>query len=329
MKSLNKLAATVAFVPVLAISSTAFAGSPGQLAGGPNYQVKNLTQNGSYSSSISATCNDEVEYSMQLSNTQYGALNNVTLKATLPSNGGQSTATATTDLGGTSGTSDSVSVSLGSGDTQTLEDGTTVLYNGSGSAIETLPDSVTTGGVNIGTLDGSTTEYVNFKVKVGCPAPTPVAPVYTCNELSITPEDNNTVKISNFGTTAQNGATFTNAVINWGDNSTNTTTANVIGQTHEYAANGSYTVSATAHFNVNGQDETAGGVNCEKVVTFSSTTPPTVTPPATTTPTPVSPTTPTTLVNTGAGSVIGIFAAASAAGAVAYRWILGRRLSRQ
>jgi hypothetical protein len=329
MSTISKTVAALAFVPIVAISGTAFAGSPGQLAGGSNYQVKNLTQGGSYSSSISATCNDEIEYSMQLSNTQFGALNNVTLKATLPSNGGTSTATATTDLGGTSGTSDSVNVNLGSGDTQTLENGTTVLYNGSGSAIETLPDTVATSGVNIGTLEGSTTEYVNFKAKVGCPTPAPVAPVYTCNELAITPEDNNTVKISDFGTTAQNGATFSNAVINWGDNSTNITTANVVGQTHQYAANGSYTISATAHFNVNGTDETAGGVNCEKVVTFSSTTPPTVTPPATVTPTPTPTTTPTTLVNTGAGSVIGIFAAASAAGAVAYRWILGRRLSRQ
>lgn len=48
-------------------------------------------------------------------------------------------------------------------------------------------------------------------------------------------------------------------------------------------------------------------------------------PPATTTVT----SKPTSLPNTGAGEVLGIFAAVTAAGAAAYRVVLGRRLSRQ
>jgi hypothetical protein len=181
MSKVSKIVASLAVVPVLAISGTAIAGSPGQLAGGDNYQVKNLTQKGSYANTISATCNDEVEYSMQLSNTQFGSLKNVTLKATLPSDGGVSTATATTDLGGNSGTSDTVTVNLGSKQTQTIENGTTVLYDDSGNAIKTLPDAITSNGVNIGTLNGSTTEYVNFKAKVNCPTPPkpPVTPPST------------------------------------------------------------------------------------------------------------------------------------------------------
>ena len=168
----SKVAAALAVVPVLAVSGLAFAGSPGQLAGGDNYLVKNITQNGAYANTISATCNDEIQYSMQLSNTQFGGLTNVTLKATLPSAGGVSTATATTDLGDTSGTSDTATVNLSANQTQTLENGTTVLYDGNGNAIKTLPDTITTG-VNIGTLNGSTTEFVNFKAKISCPAPTP------------------------------------------------------------------------------------------------------------------------------------------------------------
>lgn len=85
---------------------------------------------------------------------------------------------------------------------------------------------------------------------------------------------------------------------------------------------------------------TAGGVNIGNLdgstaefVAFKAkvncpTTPP-VTPPTTTTTTPAAPVAPTTLVNTGAGSVAGIFAAAVAFGAVAYRVVLSRRLSRQ
>lgn len=164
-----KIAALALLVPVVALSGNpAFAASPGQLAGGDNYVVKNLTQGGGYADSVNATCNDEVQFSMQLSNTHFGALDNVTLTATLPSNGGTSTATATTDLGGTSGTSDTASVVLGANQTISYKAGSTVLYDGNGNVIRSLGDGVTNGGVNIGTIDGSTTEFVNFKAKVDC-----------------------------------------------------------------------------------------------------------------------------------------------------------------
>jgi uncharacterized repeat protein (TIGR01451 family) len=179
MTRFSKLAAALAVVPVLAISGTALAGSPGQLAQGTSvYQVKNLTQKGSYAKTISATCNEEVQYSMELANTGNADLHNVTLTATLPSNGGVSAATATTDLGGNSGTHDSVTVNLGSGQTQTLENGTTALFDDKGNAIKTLPDTITSG-VNVGTINGSTTEFVNFKAKVSCPTTPPATPPTT------------------------------------------------------------------------------------------------------------------------------------------------------
>lgn len=71
----------------------------------------------------------------------------------------------------------------------------------------------------------------------------------------------------------------------------------------------------------------SGYVTLQVKVSVPSTPKPPVTPPTTTTTTPTPQ--PTALVNTGAGSVIGIFAAATAAGAAAYRFVLGRRLSRQ
>ena len=71
----------------------------------------------------------------------------------------------------------------------------------------------------------------------------------------------------------------------------------------------------------------SGYVTLKVKVSIPSTPKPPVTPPTTTTTS--TPATPTKLVNTGAGSVIGIFAAATAAGAAAYRVVLGRRLSRQ
>jgi hypothetical protein len=68
-----------------------------------------------------------------------------------------------------------------------------------------------------------------------------------------------------------------------------------------------------------------------KVHMPSTPTPPPVTPPVTppTTTTTVTSTTPTKLVNTGPGEVAALFAAVTAAGAIGYRFFLGRRLGNQ
>src|ERR1019366_9475289 len=102
------------------------------------------------------------------------------------------------------------------------------------------------------------------------------------------------------------------AVIAWGDKTSTQPIANPVGQTHQYGADGTYTVSATATFTVDGNSVTASGPQCKKQVTFTSVTPPKVTPPPVTPPTPSTPAAaPTALVNTGPGSVVAMFAAAT------------------
>ena len=177
MKNLSKvvalagvtaIAATVSLSPVLA-------DSPGQLGGGSTvYKVKDVTQNGAYANSINANAGDELEYSIDLHNTEFGQLTNIVVNATL-SNNGSSTVTATPDSGGTTGTNGSVTVNLNSGQGVTYEAGTTELFDGSGNLEKTLPDGITNGGINVGNLNGSTGEFVNFKVKVNTPG-TPVTP---------------------------------------------------------------------------------------------------------------------------------------------------------
>lgn len=133
-------------------------------------------------------------------------------------------------------------------------------------------------------------------------------PTYVCELLKIEKTTNRTIKITDFKTAQTNGATFKNVVINWGDNTTPLTTNTAVGQTHTYANDGTYNIVATASFSVNGTDKTATSKSCEASVTFGTTT---------TTP-------PTTLPNTGASDIIGIFAAVTIAGAVAHRYFYGR-----
>lgn len=170
MTKLSKLAAVMAAVPVLAMSGAALADSPGQLVGGPNfYVVKNLTQNGTFASSASVACNQEVQYSAELHNPMNGGLTNVKVSANL-ANGSISAIPAE---GASQGATGSVSVNVASGGSLNYESGSTVLKDSNGNTIRTLSDGITSGGVNVGNVNGSTVEFVDFKAKVSCPAPTP------------------------------------------------------------------------------------------------------------------------------------------------------------
>jgi len=187
MSKLTNIAAGLVAVPVLAISATAIADSPGQLQGGANtYLVKNVTQSGSYATTATAGACEELKYSVELHNTEFGKLSNINVTATLPSAAGTSvvsnaTATATNSAGTAVNTTGSTTVTLSSSQTVSYEAGSTALYDGSANLIKALPDGITAGGVNAGDLNGSTTEFVTFKVKVNCPPTTPPTQIQVCD----------------------------------------------------------------------------------------------------------------------------------------------------
>lgn len=227
--------------------------------------------------------------------------------------------------------------------------GTTYLTNSTNpNGVKYNSDNIANGGIVIGGYNPGAGAYVKFDVKlpeakdlacgktefrnVGvvqpkgmnefyntaitvvnkeCENPTPS---YACDLLKVSKGDNRTVTISEFKTSQANGATFKDVVINWGDGTENLTTNNPVGQKHQYAKDGEYTIRATARFNVNGQIKEATSEACIAKVSFA-------TPGTPTTPTP------TVLPNTGAGEVMGLFTAVTAAGAVAHRLVLARRLS--
>lgn len=242
---------------------------------------------------------------------------------------------------------DSATLNCGNNQVQlSLVPGTVHIYSIPYAAWLNLPDS----SINHATTLGSPTfgsgdmwgcwnyrMVIVYQVKVTA-IPTPPAPAFACTDLGLTAENNRTVKVSTFTTTQSGGASFDNVVINWGDNSTPLTTSSPVGQTHEYSATGNasdtYQVTATAYFNVPGQSQpqAATSASCTQPVTFTtSPTPPsssTPQPPVTTTTT-SAPAAPTALVNTGPGSVLGIFAAATIGGMALYRRLLARRLARQ
>ena len=171
-KTLTVAAASIALVPAL-FSTSAFATSPGSLAGGSSlYNVRNTTTNTQYSSVASATCDQTVKYSIELSNTEFGTISNITVTAPLTGDiavsGTNSAHTATTSTG-------KVSVTALKG-TLTYDAGTTKVLDVNGTQLRALGDTITTTGVNAGALAGSTREYVQFTATVKC-VTTPTTPV--------------------------------------------------------------------------------------------------------------------------------------------------------
>ncbi len=238
------------------------------------------------------------------------------------------------------------SASLSCGGTQvklSIVPGSVHIYSIPYNGWENLSDSSVNSAVSLGSPSlGSGDMWgcwnyrmvIVYQVQVTRPTPPPQVTA-TCNLFTVLANTDRTVTVNQFTYTGVN-ASFKNAVINWGDSNTDTlTNANsVIGQTHQYANNGTYMVSILVDFAVPGQnDVTSGGTgtSCAEQVTFNGGTPPVITPPTSTTTTSSTPppAAPTALVNTGPGSVAGLFAGTAAIGTLGYRRMLSRRLSRQ
>lgn len=157
-----------------------------------------------------------------------------------------------------------------------------------------------------GCFDERVLVYLKVEVKE---VPTPPASGVCKATDMVVDKDKRTVRVTVSGETT-NGATIVAYKIDFGDGTTvNTQTAS-----HTYKGEGPYTIIGSVQVKYpDGHTEWKTANSCQQVVSFKPGTPP-VTPP-----------TPTVLPNTGAGSVMGIFAGVTVAGALFHRYILGRK----
>lgn len=176
MKKLALFVAAIAAIPAL-LGASVFADSPGQLSNGAsNYKVRNVTKNGEYSQSIAATCGETVKYSITLSNSDFGLLKDLTVKANIAS--GAISASAINASNETTSVSGSAKVNLDKG-TLAYIPGSTVRITSDGKTSTPQADGIAAGGVNVGNLNGSTAIFVQFQAKVECPTTPPVTPPVT------------------------------------------------------------------------------------------------------------------------------------------------------
>lgn len=305
MKKLHKIIATgVTALAITAIGvAPALADSPGQIVGGPNaYVVKDITTSGSYAASVSPACGDVIQYSAELHNPMNGGLTNIVVSANL----GNGSFSAVPAEGASQGMTASVSVNLPSGGSLAYQGGTTTLYDGSGNVVRTLSDDITSGGVNIGNLPGSTTEFVNFRAKVNCAA----APVTFTSTATVTVSA--TARASAICPPGQGGDSATVSANGSATASANATSnvsqADADQKAHD-AASQAATPAAQANAQANANALAVASVKCSSAVVTAVSTPQVN----------------RTLPNTGAGDVLGLFGGASALGGAAHYFFVSRR----
>jgi uncharacterized repeat protein (TIGR01451 family) len=294
----------------------------------PNYTIVkqvSTTANGTYAQNNNVTSGQHVFYRVTVASTGNAPVTNLVVKDILPAGVTYVDNTLIRDGAAIANPADNQFFVAGviAG---TLNNGSSTTYQfeaivANGESAQTC-QAASYNNIGAMTATGLPTKEANATVAKECST----APM--CTILSRTIGDNRLVTISNFQYQA-NGATFKNAVINWGDNTATgqiTDTTKVIGQTHQYD-NKAYTMKVAITFSQNGSDITVSGAGCQQpipsVVTAVSTTTPT--PPVA--PTPPSAPVATTLVNTGPGSVALLFGAAAIIGTFGYRIFLGRRLT--
>lgn len=230
-------------------------------------------------------------------------------------------------------------------------DGTTATETSGSTAVEhtyTKPGTYTTTVTVYVNLPGSNTATVtSAKCKTEITVAQPPKPYQACVALYGALLDKDQLKYEFSVTTKQgNGSTLKNASFDFGDGVTANNVAPTNGTTvkapHQYAKEGKYTVVATVNFT------TASGVQtatCKTAVDTGTTPPPACKYNANlpeNSPECKAPCTsnsalpadspqcavPKELVNTGAGSMIGLFLGTSVAGSALYRWRLMRRAIR-
>ena len=140
--------------------------------------------------------------------------------------------------------------------------------------------------------------WVTLKVRINIPNP-----AYSCDLLTVTSLGGRKIKAV-VNTTATNGASLSTITYNFGDGSANLVTPNSTVE-YTYGQDGVFTIQAIPSFTIGAQTFTASSAGCVKQVRFGGEIP-----------------------NTGPGSLLGIFAGTSVAGALGYHLRAIRRLKR-
>lgn len=215
--------------------------------------------------------------------------------------------TATISASNAASVSDNVTINCTNGKTFTLKyvTGSAQQFNTT-SGVQNLSDSIVTTGAPIGTQSpngdmwGCWDQRVFVRLEVELVEQPIVKKPATCDLLDVT-KTSKSITIKNVKYTA-NDATINTVTVSFGDGTTKVLKTSELPFTHNYAAEGNYSIKATLNTSMGDVTSTA----CTASITKTPVTPP------------------VTIPDTGAGSVFAIFAVVTAAGAFVHN-LLARR----
>lgn len=182
MKRTNLKAITTGFItaimalPLVLSIVPAGAIGEGQVEGGDIYRPRNVTQGTDFVDPTSAEPCDSLQYKVRIHNPGPGEIEEVNVSVNLPGGASQSnvsTVNITSQNAQPASTSDTATVNLSSAQSINYVSGSTQLLDQDGGVISSLPDGITSGGVNIGKVGISIEKmrFVQFKAEVDCPKP--------------------------------------------------------------------------------------------------------------------------------------------------------------
>lgn len=185
MISTLKMAIAGLALPILLVAGPALATTAGHIENTDFFYGKNVTQNSALGDPVSGAAGDTLLLKVRLHNPGPGIVSAVNVKVALPTASATAQNASVTTFSTSAdpqSTTDSLRINLSTAQTLTYVNGSTQLLNASGAVVSTLPDTITSSGVNLDYVGVSINEikYVQFQVKVGAPiaaaAVTPVAP---------------------------------------------------------------------------------------------------------------------------------------------------------
>lgn len=204
-----------------------------------------------------------------------------------------------------------VTVKLSGTPTNTTISGYKIAFgDGATSTSQTATHTYTRDGTFVitGYVSGKVNGATQMVTGAGCTKTitfeTPKVQTLQCTLLKFNEKDTTKRYVSVTLTGYASNTTITGYKIDFGDN----TVVNQQTASHTYAQDGTHTITGYVTGTVNGQPQTVTYKDCAQEISFTT------------------PTTPEVLPNTGAGSVLGIFGATTALGAIGYRLFVGRKV---
>lgn len=283
---LSLLAVLFCAIPTYALAS-------GKIEFGDIFRARNITTNGEFADSTTATCGQTVQFRVRIHNPGPDPLENVSVVAAPLSTAEATSFTSSVtvnaaNLGDQEAVTDTASVNLDKAGTIAYVPGSTELLDHNGGVMQALGDGIFTSGVNIGSVGVSTQQkrFVQFKAVINCQETPPencdvpgkehldkddpdckedvVEPEYICNALNVQKtgrtEFQFTTDYSIKNTTFSN---ITYVIIGEGVNDTKVSNASDGGLYYNQIIPGTYTVKAT----LNTTDGKSTSVGCTKTFT--------------------------------------------------------------